>query len=531
MPDIQFFKKMPINGDDSEYKEVTLEPIKAPLETAPSLENPNVPKGYYMSGPSMMRMETVNFSNQRGSQVEAMVIQNQKSNALPSIMNIGLAPSITHPTDQSARHQLFDSPTFQPVYGNLHYGEYTNSFQGPAMITSPQYYAMTKPIQLGNGLHLHNKSNTMQITPTLGMISQFPDSPAPVDPSMVLFSPDQTNKRRQISPLVVSGTYIAPMSIVKDGTGASPAFENSSQSFPGSLDYSGCYNGRSYHNTACIQPNGVRTLSSKQGTPLLFNTIPVLSNSPPQYKSVGSTDDENAMNSRKRTILSNKPVLKVLLSPHLQMIKGTNDKLGNMSNASANASSFPPSKMAHLTRLQPFIGTNFVPQNIAQPGNSQSKRSEFITTFPAVLPCSLDENNKVIPQGPLVFDKPVPANGYWGQTLISAQCFLRESQAIDAENITIVEVKQLLRKYSVNATGKKHILLERIDALRKYFLSVQDRLANSAVHPEMPILPGVTSTIQDQLTAESCMEEEEAAALCRMAISEATGGLGYAQQT
>jgi hypothetical protein len=116
---------------------------------------------------------------------------------------------------------------------------------------------------------------------------------------------------------------------------------------------------------------------------------------------------------------------------------------------------------------------------------------------------------------------------------------------IDAENITIIEVKQLLRRYSVNATGKKQVLLERIAALRDYFLSVKERLnpitlsstTNGTIHsscshkgPASILLESSVYGHSNATIASSnqegpmCREAEEAAALCRMAISEATSG-------
>ncbi len=91
-----------------------------------------------------------------------------------------------------------------------------------------------------------------------------------------------------------------------------------------------------------------------------------------------------------------------------------------------------------------------------------------------VLPCFLNQDNAVVPQGPLSYEMPAPSS-YWEDTLTNARSFLREADAIDEDNITILEIKQMLRKYCINATGKKHVLLERIRKLQAYFREMHDK--------------------------------------------------------
>lgn len=94
-----------------------------------------------------------------------------------------------------------------------------------------------------------------------------------------------------------------------------------------------------------------------------------------------------------------------------------------------------------------------------------------------------------------------PRNGHWHQRCVAnSRAYLHDTRAIDEENITIIEVKTLLRRYGLNATGKKHVLLERIRAIRA----------------------ALDVFVAKEAAAPPCAEEEEAAALCRMAISEET---------
>ncbi len=39
---------------------------------------------------------------------------------------------------------------------------------------------------------------------------------------------------------------------------------------------------------------------------------------------------------------------------------------------------------------------------------------------------------------------------------------------IDEDEITIIEIKQLLRRYGINATGKKTLLMDRIRRLQQF---------------------------------------------------------------
>lgn len=89
-----------------------------------------------------------------------------------------------------------------------------------------------------------------------------------------------------------------------------------------------------------------------------------------------------------------------------------------------------------------------------------------------VLPFSLNRNDEIVLQGPATFNYATQ-NGYWEEAYSNAQRFLQEVQKIDEENITIIEIKQMLRKYGGNATGKKELLMHRLKTMREHVERMQ----------------------------------------------------------
>lgn len=93
-------------------------------------------------------------------------------------------------------------------------------------------------------------------------------------------------------------------------------------------------------------------------------------------------------------------------------------------------------------------------------GNSPKSRQETL-----ILPCFFDQNNVLRAHNPTLQSRP---NSYWDDFRRNVASFLKEAAAVDEANITIVEIKQLLRKYSINATGKKVVLMERIRKMQAF---------------------------------------------------------------
>jgi hypothetical protein len=57
---------------------------------------------------------------------------------------------------------------------------------------------------------------------------------------------------------------------------------------------------------------------------------------------------------------------------------------------------------------------------------------------------------------------------WWQEMLRARKIYLEDTKDMDWENITVIELKRLLRKYGMNSTGKKTLLIERVqDAIRR----------------------------------------------------------------
>lgn len=99
---------------------------------------------------------------------------------------------------------------------------------------------------------------------------------------------------------------------------------------------------------------------------------------------------------------------------------------------------------------------------------------------------------------------------WWQEMLRARSIFLEDTRGMDWENITVIELKRLLRKYGLNSTGKKTLLIERVkEAMKKL--------------QELDV--GSTSPVQefkiDELVAaaEEKSREEESAAKATVAPS------------
>lgn len=52
--------------------------------------------------------------------------------------------------------------------------------------------------------------------------------------------------------------------------------------------------------------------------------------------------------------------------------------------------------------------------------------------------------------------------------------FLRETRDLEWENVTVIELKRILRQYELNATGKKADLMQRIKKIRKCYRHLEE---------------------------------------------------------
>lgn len=53
-------------------------------------------------------------------------------------------------------------------------------------------------------------------------------------------------------------------------------------------------------------------------------------------------------------------------------------------------------------------------------------------------------------------------DAWWAEMLRSRKSFLHDTTDVDWENITVIELKRILRKYGLHSVGKKTVLVERI---------------------------------------------------------------------
>lgn len=110
-----------------------------------------------------------------------------------------------------------------------------------------------------------------------------------------------------------------------------------------------------------------------------------------------------------------------------------------------------------------------VSPNATSIGSSPRSKSSNL-----ILPCFFDQQNNLRTHGPQSLAHVSPS-GYWDDTRRNVRAFLDEADAIDEENITIIEIKQMLRRYCINATGKKTLLMDRIRQLKAYLRAQLER--------------------------------------------------------
>ena len=102
-----------------------------------------------------------------------------------------------------------------------------------------------------------------------------------------------------------------------------------------------------------------------------------------------------------------------------------------------------------------------------------------------ILPCFFDQYNNLRVHGTL---SNKGEDSGWEVSSPAILSFLEEAQGIDEENITIIEIKQLLRRYSINATGKKTLLMDRIKTMQKLFKEDLMRRQENLVHQAAQVL-------------------------------------------
>lgn len=119
-----------------------------------------------------------------------------------------------------------------------------------------------------------------------------------------------------------------------------------------------------------------------------------------------------------------------------------------------------------------------------------SPKSAKATTL--ILPCFFDQSNQLRTHGPhLGMTTQSGPNPYWDDFARNMDAFLEEAARI-TEDTTIIEIKQLLRKFGINATGKKHVLADRIQQLQAYMKCQREQrsaMRQSAASPPPSSLP------------------------------------------
>lgn len=134
--------------------------------------------------------------------------------------------------------------------------------------------------------------------------------------------------------------------------------------------------------------------------------------------------------------------------------------------------------------LSPFLRRVSMPKIPVSPSSASATlhSSPRPRSGNLILPCFFDNNNNLRVHGPHSFhhhQHGAKANGnstsYWDDSRRTILSFLKEAEAIDEENITIIEIKQLLRRYSLSATGKKTVLMDRIRRAQAHFKADMER--------------------------------------------------------
>lgn len=63
--------------------------------------------------------------------------------------------------------------------------------------------------------------------------------------------------------------------------------------------------------------------------------------------------------------------------------------------------------------------------------------------------------------------------------------FLRDTRNLEWENVTVIELKRILRQYELNATGKKADLMQRIEKIRRTYQHLELEEIKMAELPQM----------------------------------------------
>lgn len=71
--------------------------------------------------------------------------------------------------------------------------------------------------------------------------------------------------------------------------------------------------------------------------------------------------------------------------------------------------------------------------------------------------------------------------------------FLKDVASLDLSNVTVLELKQILRRFGLNSTGKKAQLIERIMEISNY-LKTEGRKRVKLDKPDAPELDDVSDS-------------------------------------
>lgn len=71
-------------------------------------------------------------------------------------------------------------------------------------------------------------------------------------------------------------------------------------------------------------------------------------------------------------------------------------------------------------------------------------------------------------------------SGWFAEMSATKDLFLQEAAKVDLANVTVLELKTLLRKFGLNSTGKKSELAERVTEIAAYLQAASHRAAESA---------------------------------------------------
>lgn len=78
--------------------------------------------------------------------------------------------------------------------------------------------------------------------------------------------------------------------------------------------------------------------------------------------------------------------------------------------------------------------------------------------------------------------------------------FLQDVQGLDFTNVTVLELKQILRKFGLNSTGKKVQLVERIQEIANY-LKTEGRKRVKTSDATDDVLSSVTAASVSTVTS------------------------------